>query len=151
MATPLRSDFVQASVGLNLPAQKRRLADLHEWLVDGRRMDDDEHVVALTNFQQGRVGRMPSHILLVTTARIAYTHDGGIRAIPLSDIDTSRIDVSAGIVHGQITIPLRRGGSLTFRRGMSLAMAEVAGALRLHGCPSPPKVSGDSTHHRPQD
>lgn len=145
----LRNDFVQASVGLTLPAQKRRLADLHEWLVDGGRMDDDERVVALTNFQQGRLGRMPTHILLVTTARIAFTHDRGIGSIPLADIETSGVDVTAGIVHGVIVIPLRDGTKLTFRRGMSLAMAEVAGALRTHGCPSPSRVSrGSSPQHR---
>lgn len=137
LGSPLRNDFVQASVGLTLPAQKRHLADLHEWLVDGGRMLDDEKVVSLTNFQQGRLGRMPVHILLVTTARIAFTHDGGIREVPLTEILTGQIEVSAGIVHGQITIPLRDNGSLSFRRGKSLAMAEVAHALRAHGTPSP--------------
>jgi hypothetical protein len=146
----LRNDFEQASVGLTLPAQKRHVADLNEWLVDGSRLLDDERVVALTNFQQGRLGRMPVHILLVTTARIAFTHDGGIGSIPLADIETSGVDVSAGIVHGVITIPLRDGTKLTFRRGMSLAMAEVAGALRTLGCPSPSRVSRDSSpQHRP--
>lgn len=138
MGTMLRNDFAQASSGLTLPAQKRNLAGLHQWLVDEARALDGEHVVALTNFQQGRFGRFPTHILLVTTVRMVFTHDGGIRAVSLDDIDTERVDVSAGIVHGEITIALRNGETLSFRRGMSLGMQEVAAALMAHGAPTPP-------------
>ncbi len=141
VASPLRNDFVEASVTLTRPAQRRHLADLHEWLVDGGRLLGGEKVVALTNFQHG--GRLSVHILLVTTERIAYTYADGIRAIPLADVDTDKIDASVGIVHGQITIPLRDGGSLTFQRGMSLAIAGVAHALRAHGTPSPPRAVRD--------
>ena len=146
----LRNDFAEASVGLTLPAQRKHLAELHEWLVDGGRMVEGERVLALTNYQQGRFGRLPTHILLVTTGRIAFTYDDGVRSIPMSEVDTSGISVSAGVVHGRITIPLRDGGSLTFRRGKSLAMAEVAGALRLHGSPSPDVDRDRSRRHRRQ-
>ena len=139
--TLLRNDFVEASIGLTLRAQKRHLADLHKKLVDEGRMRDDEHVVSLTNYQQGRFGRLPTHILVVTSARIAYTHDGGFRSIPLDDVDPSSISIRAGIVHGEITFELRDGETLWFRRGMSLAMQEVATAITSHGTPTPPPAA----------
>jgi hypothetical protein len=143
VGSPLRNDFVEASATLTLPAQKRHLAELHAWLVDGGRLLEGEKVVALTNFQQGGVGRMPVQILLVTTARVVFTHDDGIRAIPLTYVDTDKVGASAGVVHGQVTIPLRDGELLTFRRGMSLAMIGVAQALRAHGTPSPSRSARD--------
>ena len=143
VGSPLRNDFVEASATLKLPRQKRHLAELHVWLVDGGRLLEGEKVVALANFQQGGVGRMPAHILLVTTARIVFTHDDGVGSIPLADVDTDEVEASVGVVHGRITIPLRDGGLLTFRRGMSLAMVGVAQALRAHGTPSPSRVARD--------
>jgi hypothetical protein len=74
----------------------------------------------------------------VTTARIAYTHDSGFRSIPLDDVDPTSIGIRAGIVHGEIRMALRNGEALRFRRGMSLAVQEVAAAILGHGTPTPP-------------
>jgi hypothetical protein len=88
--------------------------------------------------------------LLVTTQRVAYTHDGGLRSVPLSDLDTSRISLKAGTVNGEITLFMRNGEQLNFRRGMSLGMQEVATAIeqsagetssrRRPSRPHPPRV-----------
>jgi hypothetical protein len=127
---PMRHDFATASVGLTLPAQHKNLGKLHDWLIDEVQIDVSEQVEALTNYQQGRFGRLPSHILLVTTARVAFTHDGGLRAIPLSDLYLGRVGLRVGLTSGEMTLVLRSGEELTFRRGMSMAMQEVASALQ---------------------
>jgi hypothetical protein len=136
----MRADFAQASVGLLLPQQKKNLQRLHDWLIDEQHLPDHERVLALTNYQQGRFGRMPSHIFLVTSRRIAYTHDGGLRSIAIEDVDTSRIGLRAGVGSGDVTVALRNGEELTFRRGITLSMQEVATTLTGlgHGATAPP-------------
>lgn len=86
---------------------------------------------------------------MVTSARIAHTHDGGFRSIPLDDVDPSSISIRAGIVHGEITFELRDGETLRFRRGMSLAVQEVTAAITRQGTPTPPPRahgSGEDSH-----
>lgn len=144
----LRSDFASASIGLTLPGQHKNLAELHDWLTDELGINASERVVALTNYQQGRFGRLPTHILLVTTDRIAYTHDAGMRSVPLPEVDTSRVGLRAGLVNGDLTVVLRSGEELGFRRGMSMGMQEVAAALEAYDSagasepPPPPRAPG---------
>lgn len=137
---PLRPDFASASVGLTLPGQRKNLEHLHDWLIDELAIAPQELVVALTNYQQGRFGRLPSHILVVTTERIAFTHDGGLRSVPLADLDTNRIGLKAGLVNGEVTLLTQSGEQLKFRRGMSIAMQEVASAVRQLGDRSGPAI-----------
>jgi len=130
---PLRSDFASASVGLALPAQRKNLGKLHDWLVDEVGIDSRERVVALSNYQQGRFGRLPTHILLVTTHRLAFTHDKGLRSIPLVELDTTRVGIKSGLASAEVTFVLRSGELINFRRGMTLGMQEVAEAIRQGG------------------
>ena len=154
MPKPLRSDFAAASVGLTLPAQHKNLGNLHDWLVEEVGIGPQELVIALTNYQQGRFGRLPSHVLLVTTRRVAYTHDGGLRSVPLSDLDASRIGLKAGVVNGEITLVLRSGEQLNFRRGMSVGMMQIAAAIesgagQLAPHPSSPEPTPSSPSTAP--
>src|SRR4051812_17928160 len=131
MPRTLRPDFATASVGLTLPAQHKNLARLHDWLLNEVGLLDGETVLASTNYQQGSFGRLPNHVLLVTDKRIAFTHDGGVRSIPLSSIDTRRIGLKAGLISGDLNLLTDSGESLNFKKGVSLAIQEVA-QLILH-------------------
>lgn len=129
MAAILRSDFARVAVGLVTSGQRGNLQRLHDWLIDEVGLIDDESAVAATNYQQGRFGRLPNHVVILTTHRLAYTHDKGLRGIPIRKIDTSRVGLNAGIVNGEISIQLHDGETLTFRRGASLSMQEMVTAL----------------------
>ncbi|MGY1741164.1 MULTISPECIES: hypothetical protein [unclassified Blastococcus] len=143
MTRALRPDFATASVGLTLPAQHKNLARLHDWLLDEVGLLEGESVLATTNYQQGSFGRLPNHVLLVTNKRIAFTHDGGVRSIPLSKIDTSRIGLKAGMINGELTLQTDAGESLHFKKGVSLSIQEVAQLIihsadgeRMQGAPT---------------
>ncbi|USQ79192.1 hypothetical protein NF556_16450 [Ornithinimicrobium faecis] len=127
----MRSDFTKAGSTLNMPRQRENYRQLHDWLVNELALPATERVLAVTNYQQGRFGRMPSHVLLVTSARIAYTHDGGLRALPLSDLDPNRLGLKTGVVNGELVLATTSGEELIFRRGMSLAIQEVSTSLEF--------------------
>jgi hypothetical protein len=148
MAAPLRTDFAQAGRHLVGSPQRNNLQRLHDWLLE-EGMPSDEHVVAITNYQQGRFGRLPNHVLLVTRQRIAYTHDGGMRSLPLSELDTSRIGIKAGIINGELTLVCRDGELLQFRKGVSLAIQEVADAIQHMAGPSLTASSASSAGRAP--
>lgn len=137
MPKPMRRDFAEQAIGLTLPAQHRNLKSLHDWLIDEIGMLPGEQIVASTNYQQGRFGRLPSHVLLVSTERIAYSHDSGLRSIPLHELDLTRIGVRVGLASGDVTLVTTSGEELTFRRGISIAMSQVAAALESLAGPRP--------------
>jgi hypothetical protein len=122
----LRPDFATASVGLVGNAQRDNLGRLHDWLIDEVGLLPHETVLSVANYQQGSFGRLPNHVLLVTDERIAYTHDGGLRSIPLTNIDTSRVGLKVSLVNGELTLLTTEGESLRFRKGASLSIQEVA-------------------------
>ena len=126
----LRADFAAASIGFVLPAQRENLAKLHDWLIVEVGISADEVVVASSNYQQGRFGRMPSHVVLLTTHRLAFTHDGGLRAAPLSEVDSTRIGLRLGVASGDLSVALLDGTTLDFRRGMTAGIHELATALQ---------------------
>ncbi len=126
MTSLLRPDFATVSAGLVGSAQRQNLARLHEWLVDELGLLPGEMVLGVTNYQEGSFGRLPNHVLLVTDQRIAFTHDGGLRSVPLSQIDASRIGLKTGLVNGELALVTRDGETLRFKKGVSLSVQEVA-------------------------
>lgn len=137
MADLLRADFAEAAMSLVTSSQKRNLKALHDWLVDELEISASETVLAVTNYQQGHFGRLPSHILLVTSERIAFTHDGGMRGVPLRKIDVSKMGLDLGLINGQVSFLLDDGEVLTFKKGVSLAVGEVASIVKELASPSP--------------
>ncbi|SDC77062.1 hypothetical protein SAMN05660690_2480 [Geodermatophilus telluris] len=132
MTSLLRPDFATASAALVGNAQRQNLARLHTWLVDEVGLLPGETVLAVSNYQEGSFGRLPNHVVLVTDQRIAFTHDGGLRSIPLSQIDATRVGLRTGLVNGELTLLTTGGEALRFKKGVSLAIQEVA-EYTIHG------------------
>lgn len=129
MTVKVRRDFARVAEFLVFDGQKKNLQELHDWLIYELNMPASEIVVALTNYQEGNPFRLPSHILVVTTERVAFTHGGGMRTIPHGQVDLERSTADIGDVHGDLVLALTDGEIYRFKRGEAAPMRQVESAI----------------------
>lgn len=129
MVVRVRRDFAEVCEFLSLPAQKENLQKLHDWLVYEIQIPPTEQVLALTNYQEGNLFSLPTQILVVTTARVAYTRKGGFTSHAILELDVQNCTSTIDGALGNYLIALRNGSSLHFRRGEAGPMQDVASAV----------------------
>lgn len=130
MGSTMRPDFTAYAASLPMPAQRKNLQLIHDDLVGGRGLPSVERVLAVMNFQLGKFLGRPTHVLVLTTARLTYTHDGGVRSIPVESLDPAGLSRNYGAVDRDLVVQLRTGELLRFRKSPPALVNEMAQALR---------------------